>query len=302
MGICHNNNLLSKKFLADLPEMDRNRLFALQDKFALISSGIVISHNPAHGFVVMPDAVFNIGRTMFETDRIAPSWVSCGNQMDEMWVPSQFNLETFAASGVERDKLVVMPGAVDALVYDPAKHAPLPLPHRAAFNFLSIFEWSSRKAWDVLLAAYLREFSGEDDVCLYLRTYLFNKPDGDPTEAIWQRIREFAATLNLGAKPWPRLEILKDQVPMADLPRLYLAADCLLAPSRGEGWGRPQHEAMMMERPVIATNWSGNTEFMKAENSHLLDFEMVEARQLEPELAHYRGHRWANPSEKHLAS
>ena len=27
----------------------------------------------------------------------------------------------------------------------------------------------------------------------------------------------------------------------------------------GEGWGRPHVEAMSMELPVIATNWSGST-------------------------------------------
>jgi glycosyltransferase involved in cell wall biosynthesis len=51
---------------------------------------------------------------------------------------------------------------------------------------------------------------------------------------------------------------------------------------------------------VIATNWSANTEFMTEETSYLLDYELVEARGLEPELWHYKGHRWANPSESHL--
>src|SRR5581483_12361120 len=76
--------------------------------------------------------------------------------------------------------------------------------------------------------------------------------------------------------------------------------DCLVAPSRGEGWGRPHHEAMLMELPVIATNWSGNTEFMTEANSYLLDYELAEAKYLEAGLWHYRGHRWANPSEQHL--
>lgn len=217
-----------------------------------------------------------------------------------VWVPSQFNVETFAGSGVERTKLRVMPGAVDTSEFDPARFTALPLPNRAAFNFLAVFEWSSRKGWDVLLAAYLREFSAADDVCLYLRTYLFAQPDGDPREAIWQRIRAHAATLGLGDKQWPRIEILADQVATEDLPRLYKAADCLVAPSRGEGWGRPHHEAMLMELPVIATNWSGNTEFMNAENSYLLDYELVEVAAVEAELWHYHGHRWANPSEQHL--
>jgi FkbM family methyltransferase len=300
LGIFHHNNLYSEKFVEGLSQAERDTLFFLRDKFAGMSGGIAISHNPAHGFCDVKDAAYRIGRTMFETDRIAPEWVAACNQMDEIWVPSAFNVETFAQSGVERDKLVVVPEAVDEVEFNPDKHTPLPLPNRARFNFLAIFEWSSRKAWDVLLAAYLREFSAADDVCLYLRTYQFSKPDGDPSGAIWSLIRDHAAKLELGDKPWPRIHLIAEQIPQADLPRLYKAADCLVAPSRGEGWGRPHHEAMMMGLPVIATRWSGNTEFMNEENSFLLDYELVEAKYLEPELFHYRGHRWANPSETHL--
>jgi len=300
LGLYHHNNIYSEDFVAGLQESDRKTLFALRDEFENLNGGIAISHNPANGFMRVPNAEYHVGRTMFETDRISPVWVASCNQMDEIWVPSRFNVETFAASGVERDKLFVVPEAVDEQEFDPDHHTPLPLPNRAAFNFLSIFEWSSRKGWDVLLSAYLREFSAEDDVCLYLRTYLFSKPDGEPSEALWKLIREHAATLGLGDKKWPRIELIANQVPLADLPRLYRSADCLVAPSRGEGWGRPHHEAMMMGLPVIATNWSGNTEFMNAENSYLLDYELADINQVELELWHYRGQRWANPSESHL--
>jgi glycosyltransferase involved in cell wall biosynthesis len=300
LGILHNSSIESATFTRGLPAADREALFRMRDRFGTLRGGICISHGPAGFFTRLPDADYSIGRTMFETDRISPEWVASCNRMDEVWVPSQYNVETFAASGVERSKLVVIPGAVDSEFFDPARHTVYPLPNQARFNFLSIFEWSSRKGWDVLLAAYLREFSADDDVCLWLRTYLFSKPEGDPTEEIRRRIADFTATLGLGDKKIPRIELIADQVPSDQLPGVYLACDCYVAPSRGEGWGRPQHEAMLMERPVIATNWSANTEFMSEETSYLLDYELVEARGLEPELWHYKGHRWANPSESHL--
>ena len=302
LGILHNSSIESATFTRGLPAADREALFRMRDRFGTLRGGICISHGPAGFFTRLPDADYSIGRTMFETDRISPEWVASCNRMDEVWVPSQYNVETFAASGVERSKLVVIPEAVDSDFFDPARHSVYPLPNQARFNFLSIFEWSSRKGWDVLLAAYLREFSADDDVCLWLRTYLFSKPEGDPTEEIRRRIADFTATLGLGDKKLPRIELIADQVPSDQLPGLYLACDCYVAPSRGEGWGRPQHEAMLMERPVIATNWSANTEFMSEETSYLLDYEMVEARELEPELWHYKGHHWANPSETHLRS
>jgi glycosyltransferase involved in cell wall biosynthesis len=40
--------------------------------------------------------------------------------------------------------------------------------------------------------------------------------------------------------------------------------------SHGEGWGRPIAEAMAMEVPVIATNWSGQTDYMNSKNRWLV--------------------------------
>jgi len=290
----------SPAFVDGLPETTRSLLRAKLTAKPHIAGKIIIQHMPGSGFGPVPGTAYCVGRTMFETDRLPPNWAEKCNQLDEIWVPSRFNLETFAASGVAREKIFVVPGAVDETLFNPTKHEPWPLPHRSSCNFLSVFEWSARKGWDVLLAAYLREFSAADDVCLNLRVYLTNRPDADARAVIGDLIGQFAATLGLGDKQLPRVEILTGQIPTRELPRLYRAVDCLVAPSRGEGWGRPHHEAMMMGVPVIATNWSGNTEFMTPENSYPLDFELVEATQVEPEFAHYRGHRWALASEKHL--
>lgn len=49
---------------------------------------------------------------------------------------------------------------------------------------------------------------------------------------------------------------------MHSYPGLYKAVDALVVPTHGEGWGRPQFEAMAMGLPVISTNWSGLTAFM----------------------------------------
>ncbi len=40
----------------------------------------------------------------------------------------------------------------------------------------------------------------------------------------------------------------------ADMPALYKTMDCFVLPSRGEGWGRPQVEAMAMGLPIIGAS------------------------------------------------
>ena len=54
-----------------------------------------------------------------------------------------------------------------------------------------------------------------------------------------------------------------------------------------------------MGLPTIATNWSGNTEFMSRENSYLIDINGLSTIE-KMQIASYVGHRWAEPSVKHL--
>jgi len=80
------------------------------------------------------------------------------------------------------------------------------------------------------------------------------------------------------------------------MPRLYRSMDCLVLPSRGEGWGRPHVEAMAMALPVIATNWSGPTEYMTASNSLPLKILGLKTMLAGP----FTGHKFAEPDLMHL--
>ncbi|MDA7497267.1 glycosyltransferase [bacterium] len=300
ISIRHNSSIVSQNFVKGLLPDDRRRLNALVPGDREVRGEISICHGPVSCFEILPGATYHIGRSMFETDRLPMDWVRRCNLMDEIWVPTEFNRRTFIESGVESRKVVVIPGAVDEIHFDPQRHEAAVLPNRAAFNFLSVFEWIWRKGWDVLLKAYFKEFGPEDDVCLYLRTYEINCPDGEAKAVLTARVLEVARDLGYSLDQLPRFEILSDQVAYQELPSLYKAAQCLVAPSRGEGWGRPHHESMMMGVPVIATNWSGNTEFMSEENSYLLDYHVTPVQGVESAFGIYDGHEWAEPSMEHL--
>jgi glycosyltransferase involved in cell wall biosynthesis len=73
---------------------------------------------------------------------------------------------------------------------------------------------------------------------------------------------------------------------------------------RSEGFGLTMAEAMLLGKPVIATGYSGNLDFMTADTSLLVDYERVPIT-LEPsapggsgpDLPTYpRGSFWAEPS------
>src|SRR5579871_6268168 len=96
----------------EMPEAEAKRLEALSLRG--VKPGFVqILQNFPPGFQRHPYANVAIGRTMFETDRLPQDWVTACNRMDYIWVPSEFNRETFRQAGVAAEKLVVMPGCFD---------------------------------------------------------------------------------------------------------------------------------------------------------------------------------------------
>lgn len=229
---------------------------------------------------------------MFETDGLPKAWVDACNTQDEIWVPTAFNAESFARAGV-RVPLVTVPGGVDAQVFRPDV-PPLPLPGRRRVSFLSIFKWEYRKGWDVLLRAWARAFHPDDDVCLYLRTYPADVRTEQPGPWVAEQIQQFLREdLRVDVAP---IIVLDDEVSDTDLPALYTACDVYLAPSRGEGWGRPQIEAMAAGRAVMATRWSGHLEFMTEETVSFIDVE-----RLVPAGPGLEDQNWAEPSVEDLA-
>ncbi|NTW38230.1 MAG: glycosyltransferase, partial [Syntrophobacteraceae bacterium] len=226
---------------------------------------------PGHAFRRDPGAIFNIGRTVFETDRLPSDWVSHCNAMDEVWVPTEFNVQTFQKAGV-RAPLHVVPEGIDAGFFHPDA-APLDIPGRRRFMFLSVFEWIHRKGWDLLLRSWAESFSSEEDVCLVLRTYPVNAIDTpSPQIEIERRIDHFFRTaLGRAREEVAPIIVLGRQVPQVVMPGLYSAADAFVLPSRGEGWGRPYMEAMACGLPVLGTRWGGNLAFMNDNNSFMID-------------------------------
>jgi len=276
-------------------------IFARQEARHVYPDFVVCRHFPADGFMINANARVSIGRTMFETDSVPGHWVRRCNERDELWLPSQFNRETFAAAGI-RTPVVLVPGGIDAARYHPGVPG-LPVPGLRGTVFLSVFEWRYRKGWDVLLRAWANAFGPDDDVTLLLRTYPTDPSDGrDRQTMIDMAIDEFLRTSCGKARhEVAPIVALTDTLPDSALPSLYTTAHAFVLPTRGEGWGRPFMEAMASGLPVIATRWSAHLEFMNDANSLLLDIEGLEDVN-DPSLPLYVGQRWASPSAEHCTT
>ena len=265
-----------------------------------------------------PNAGKMIVRTMHETDRFPQGWVQASHLADEIWVPTDFNRKTLIDSGVDSGKILVIPGGFDFDSYDRIdvrtqeipSHVACPLVSALAaqrmqvgaqppFIFLSVFDWTRHKGWQILLSAFTLAFKGRADVRLVLKVWSTNGySNGD---ILKQASNYLQQTLGLDLASMDQIQFVFDTLSRSELVALYRSSDCFVLPSKGEGWGRIYTEAMAVGLPVIGTRWSANTAFMTDANSYLIDCKVEDVPEAGwREIAAYKGHRWAEPDGRHL--
>lgn len=247
-------------------------------------------------FDLKTQARIRIGRATFETDRLPEGWRPRCLEMDEIWVSSRFNADVFEASGIPASRIRILPIGIDAGTFRPGVK-PMPLPHARGFRFLSVFDWHDRKAPELLIEAFLREFRHEDDVSLILKV----SQNVDRSFSIEDRLFYFIEReLGLKLEEIPPILLLRGKLSEPEMASLYAAAHCFVLPSRGEGWGIPYMEALACECPVIATRWSGQLDFLHDGNSDLIDLDGLVPVAVDCNHEIFAGQRWAQPSLDHL--
>lgn len=206
--------------------------------------------------------------TMMETRKLHEDYVARCNCADEIVVPSHWCKQVFEESGVTKPMSVV-PLGVDTNIYKPGLERLGFTKKLKPFIFLSVFGWSLRKGYDVLLRSYLEEFTSDDPVTLLIASRYFGSTDECKKQVIRDDIAKISSTVSNPKKP--QVVLFGDVLSDAMMPRLYAAADCYCLISRGEGFGLPYIEAGACNVPVIASRYSGQTDFLNDENSYLVD-------------------------------
>lgn len=182
----------------------------------------------------------------WEFGEIPAAWAArIQQQVDEVWTPSEFSRASFLEAGVSPSLVHVVPNGVDLERFSP-EGASYELEDRPATVFLFVGGMTYRKGIDLLLDAYGRAFTADDDVLLVI------KGCGSNTYYRGQTAQESIASF-VADPANPRLHAIDRELDFVELPSLYRAADCLVQPYRGEGFCLPALEALACGRPLIVT-------------------------------------------------
>jgi len=90
-----------------------------------------------------------------------------------------------------------------------------------------------------------------------------------------------------------RITVIDRVLPRAEVTELQAAADVFVSLHRAEGFGLPIAECMALGKVVIATDYSGSTDFVTAECAMPVPYRLVEVGEKAYPLG--GGQRWADP-------
>lgn len=151
------------------------------------------------------------------------------------------------------------------------------------FVFLFIFDFNShfaRKNPLAVIHAFQRAFSKTGRVRLVLKCV---NAKSDP--ANFERLKDAAGS---------QVTIEEGYWSTPEMRDLLAACDAYVSLHRSEGTGLTISDAMALGKPVIATGWSGNMDFMSSFNSFPVDYHLVT---IEENVGPYKaGEMWAEPN------
>ena len=237
-----------------------------------------------------PEAAALVLAQPWEFSEVPTHWVEgIAASVDEVWTPSAFCRDAFVRSGVEPDRVAVIPHGVDPKVFNPTVE-PWALASERGFRFLFVGGAIERKGFDLLLRAYIREFTSDDDVCLVVKDFHYGGQAGALIRDLTRRPRA------------PEIRYSYTTTSPDRLGGLFTACDCYVHPYRGEGFGLPIVEAMACGLPPIVPGAGPAIEYATDETSYLVRAAEVPVPEAvwHPALETAQAPLWYEPDVAHL--
>lgn len=261
-----NDQSLTPLMNADMPH-SVNLVFVNPDHFAEVQPRL-----PADGYT--------IGFWFWELDSIPSDWTKAIDAVDEVWVATEFVEQAFRRATTK--PVIRIPHPIQPVDGPALARSCFDL-EEEAFVFLCSFDFNSsihRKNPVAVIDAFILAFPDPTaNVQLLIKT-----SNGHRHLRHLEQLCQHAAQ--------DRRILVRDQVLSAgEVSALQHAANAYVSLHRAEGLGLGMAESMAIGKPVIATAWSGNLDFMDEQNSCLVPSRLIPVE--DGQYPHTAGAQWA---------
>lgn len=211
----------------------------------------------------------------YETSIMPKMWLKSIDSVDYVLPSSNFSKQIFVNAGWPAEKCIVVPHGINLNEYSDTE-TKIKVSTKKSFKFLNVSIPHYRKNIDIVLDAYYSSFTEDDDVCLILKTKLEPPNKSNKFEVNVKNVIISMQKKHLAyGRKLPQVEILQNSV--KNMVHLYNVCDCLVSASSAEGFGLPLLEALAANKLVIASNCTGQIDFLNKNNSLLVDVKKIPA-------------------------
>ena len=243
-----------------------------------------------------PIGKYNIGVTAgIESTLCKAEWIQGVNRMDTTWVSSThaknvFEISKFTQNDKQGNKVgevklekpveVVFEGA-NLDIYKPITKSEIKTitlgEIKESFCYLFVGHWMQgefghdRKNVSLMVKAFYETFKNVkgQKPALILKAST-GTSSYTSREDLLDRIKQIRNTVN--SSNLPNIYLLNGEFSDGEMNELYQnpKVKSMISLTKGEGFGRPLLEFSLTGKPIIASNWSGHTDFLKANMSVML--------------------------------
>ena len=208
--------------------------------------------------------------------------------MDEIWAPTQFIKSVI--ENVTDTPVYYMPVGLELPYVRQRSRKYFKIPENRYLFFYSFdfFSYIDRKnPWGTIKAFQKAFPNGNENVALIIKVMNTSK-----NENKWEKLKEFSSKDK-------RITLINKTMNKNDVLSLVSACDCYVSLHRAEGLGLGPMEAMLLGKPTIVTNYSGNTDYSKSDNSCLVDYSLIPVK--EGQYVRFKDQVWADPDIEQAA-
>lgn len=226
---------------------------------------------------------YNIGYWFWELGNFPHQWRYARYLVDEVWVNTDF---VAASVSQVHPRVFKIPFAVEFDAPDARfNRSYFGLPE-TGFLFLFSYDFNSsaaRKNPQAVINTFRLSFPDRaKSVCLVVKSI-----NGEQNSKALAELKE-------SLQDDPRIIWVDGYLSTEEMRGLLNTADAYVSLHRAEGLGLGMAESMYLGKPVIATDYSGNTEFMNAANACMVPYDLIPVEK--GEYPHHEGQVWAAPN------